>query len=80
MVAGMKGQLGVWDGQVYTSIFKMDNQKGPAVMHRELCSMLCSSLDGRGVWGRMDTCIHMAESLRYSTETIMTLLIGYTPI
>ena len=55
MVAGMKGQLGVWDGQVYTSIFKMDNQKGPAVMHRELCSMLCSSLDGRGVWGRMDT-------------------------
>ena len=49
MVAGMKGQLGVWDGQVYTSIFKMDNQKGPAVMHRELCSMLCSSLDGREV-------------------------------
>ena len=44
------------------------------------CLMSCSSLDGRGVWGRMDTCIHMAESLRYSTETIMTLLIGYTPI
>ena len=26
----------------------------------ELCSMLCGSLDERGVWGRMDTCICMA--------------------
>ena len=24
---------------------------------RELCSMSCCGLDGRGVWGRMDTCI-----------------------
>ena len=31
--------------------------------HRELCSVLCDSLDGRGVWGRMDICIGMAESL-----------------
>ena len=28
-----------------------------------LFSMLCGSLDGRGVWGRMDTHIYMAESL-----------------
>ena len=42
-------------------------------------SMLCSSLDRRGVWGRMDTCICMAESLCPSPETITTLLIGYTP-
>ena len=41
--------------------------------------MLCGSLDGRGVWGRMDTHICMAESLRYSPETT-TLLISYTPI
>ena len=27
--------------------------------NKELCSMLCGSLDGRGVWGRMDTCICM---------------------
>ena len=27
-------------------VFKMDNQQGPAVEHRELCSMLCGSLDG----------------------------------
>ena len=42
--------------------------------------MLCGSLDGRGVWGRMDTCICMAESLRCSPETITTLLISYTPM
>ena len=42
--------------------------------------MLCSSLDGRGVWGRMDTCICMAESLCCPPETIITLLIGYTRI
>ena len=43
---------------VDTVIFKMDNQQGPTVQHRELCSMSCGSLDGRGVWGRMDTCIY----------------------
>ena len=44
----------------------------------ELGSM-CASLDGRGAWGRMDTCICMAESLHCSPETTTTLLIGYTP-
>ena len=42
-----------------------------------LCSMLCASLDGRGAWGRMDTCICVTESLHCSPETITTLLIGY---
>ena len=42
--------------------------------------MLCGSFDGRGVWGRMDRCICMAESLCCPPETITTLLIGYTPI
>ena len=37
-------------------------------------------LDQKGVWGRMDTCICMAESLRCSAETTTTLLIGYIPI
>ena len=36
----------------------------------EFCSMLCGSLDGRGVWGRMYTCIYMAETLHCSPETI----------
>ena len=46
----------------------------------ELCSVLCGSLDDRGVWGRMDTCICMAESFRCSPETVTTLLISSTPI
>ena len=58
----------------------MDNQQGPIVQHRELCSILCGSLDGWGVWGRMDTRIFMAEHLCCPPETITTLLIGYTPI
>ena len=44
----------------------------------ELYSMLCGSLNGRGVWGRKDTSTCMAESLACSPETITTLLIGYT--
>ena len=38
----------------------MDNQQGTTLKHMELCSMLCGSLDGRGVWGRMDTCMYMS--------------------
>ena len=33
-----------------------------------------------GLGRRMDTCIWMAESLYYSSQTVTTLLIGYTPI
>ena len=40
--------------------------------------MLFGSLDGRGVWGRKDTSICVAESLCCSPETITTLLSGYT--
>ena len=38
------------------------------------------SLDGRRVWGRMDTCLYLAESLRCSPETTTTLLISYSPL
>ena len=38
--------------------------------------MLCGSLDGRGVWGPMDTCVFMAESLRCSLETITTYFVN----
>ena len=47
---------------------------------KELCSVLYGSLDGRGVWGRLDTCIYMAEPLCCSPETITALLTGYIPI
>ena len=43
-------------------------------------ALLCASLDGKGVWGRMDPCICMAESLRSSPKPTTTLLIGYNPI
>ena len=39
--------------------------------------MFWSSLDGRGVSGRMAACIHMAESLRCSPETPTAFLISY---
>ena len=51
-------------------------QQGPTVYHRELCSILCGSVDGKGIEWNMDTC----KSLGCSPETITILLIGYTSI
>lgn len=45
-----------------------------------LCSTLWSKLDKRGVWGTMDTCVCIAESLCCPPEIITTFLIGYTLI
>ena len=42
----------------------------------ELCSMLFGNLGGRGIWGRMDICICIAEFLHCSLEAITRLLIG----
>ena len=42
--------------------------------------MLCGSLDGKGVCGRMDTCLCVVESLHCLPETVTTLLISYTLI
>ena len=61
---------------VHTAIFKMDNQRGPTLQHVELCSMLCGSLDGSGVWGRMDICICMAKSLHCASETVTPLFVN----
>ena len=71
---------GVWDEHVHTAVFKMDNQQAPTVQHSKLCSILCGNLGGKRIWGRMDTCICMAESFRGSHETITTLLISHTPV
>ena len=49
----------------------MDNQQGPTAQHRVLCLLLCGSLDGTGIWRRMDTCICMTESLSCTPETII---------
>ena len=77
---GGRDSQGVWDGHGHTAVFSMENQQGPAGQLRELCSNSCGSLDGRGVWGRMDTCTCMAESLYCPPETITMLSISYTPI
>ena len=65
----------------------LSHQKAPTLLclkwitnkdnHRDLCSKLCRSLCGRRVWGRMVTCIWMAESLCHSPETITAFLIDY---
>ena len=39
--------------------------------------VLCWQLDGRGLWGRVDTYICMAESFCWAPEIITTLLISY---
>ena len=38
--------------------------------------MLCDSLDGRGVWEKMETYICMPEFLHCSPETITTLFVN----
>ena len=43
---------------------------------RELCSMFFGSLDERGIWVSMGTCVCMAESLHCPPETTTTRLIG----
>ena len=41
---GGRDSQGVWDGRGHTAVFNMGNQQGPAVQHRELCSILCNKL------------------------------------
>ena len=60
--------LSVWSHQrTFGTSPSEGDQQGPTVQHRELYSVLCGILDERGVWGRMDTCICMAEFLLLST-------------
>ena len=64
----------------HTAIFKLDNQQGPTVQHRELCSIFCNNLIGKRIWKRIHICICITESLCCTPETNTTLLINYTPI
>ena len=58
-------------------MFKMITNKDLlTVWHMKLCSVLHGSLDGRGVWGRMDTCIYMALHCLPEATTIL-LVNGY---
>ena len=72
---------GVWDGHVPSAIFKMDNQQWLTVDHLQLCSMLCGSLDGRGIG---EEWIHVYLWLSPFTVHLKLLqhclLINYTPV
>ena len=65
---------------MHTAVFKMDSQHGSTVEDIELCLMLCGSLDGREVWGRMNTCICIAEALCCPSETITIVTWLYSNI
>ena len=58
----------------------MDNQQGATEYHWELSSILCGSLDGMGIGGRVDTYVCNDESLCGQYEATTTLLISYTSI
>ena len=68
-----RGRLGVWDCHVYTAMFKIDNQQGPTLQHREFCSIFCKNLNGKRIWKRIDTCICITESLCCTPEINTTL-------
>ena len=55
----------------------MDNKRDLlCVAHGTPVLKVMWSLDGRGVWGRLDTFMYMAGSLHYSLETIKTLFVN----
>ena len=60
----------VRDWHVHTAVFRSYNQEGPTIQHKELCSILPNSLNGKRIWKRTDTCI--TELLRYTPETTTT--------
>ena len=75
-----KDRLGIWNWHVHTAIFKIDNQKGPMVQHREHWSTLCNKLNGKRIWKRIDICLCITESCCCRPETKIVLLITYAII
>ena len=72
---GGRDSQGVWDGHGHTAVFNREKQQGPAGQHRELGSVSRGSLDGRGVWGRMDTRVCVGESLCWPLDAITVSVI-----
>ena len=66
---------------VHTAALKTENQQGPSEEPRELCSMSCGSLDGRGFRGEW---IHVCGWLSPFTVHLKLpercLLVGYAPV
>ena len=59
----LRDSYGIWGGHVQTAVFKMELD---STWNSTQCCV--SAWMGAGVWGRMDTCICMAESLCCSPE------------
>ena len=53
------------------------NQCESSRCYMELCSVLCGSLDGRSIWGRMDTRTRVAEPLCCAPETVTASFVSY---
>ena len=70
---------GLWDGHVHTAIFKTEPTRNYCIAHNSAQCYVATWMGGE-VWGRMDPCLCMAESLFCTPETITTLSVSYTPI
>ena len=53
---------------MHTATFKMHNQQGPTVQYMELCSMLCGSLDGKGVVTLWTVALQAPLSMEFSRQ------------
>ena len=81
VVRGREGILIESLGRSYTHCYIQNgyHQQGPIYSTGNSARWYMAAWTGGGL-GRMDTYTCMAESLHCSSETITTLLIGYTPI
>ena len=57
----------------HTLLYKLDNQQGPNVQHRELYSIFCNDLYGKRIWKGIDVCVCITESLSCTFETNIAL-------
>ena len=57
---------------IHTTVFKINNQPGSTVQHRELCSIFCNNLNGKRIWKRMNICVCTTESICCTPETNTT--------
>ena len=68
---GGRDRLGVWDWHVHIAIFKIDNQQGSTVEHRELCSIFCNNLNGKIIWKRIEKINFTADLLGIWSRAII---------
>ena len=48
-LVGGRDKSGAWDEHIHTTVYKIDNQQGPTVEHRELYSIFCNNLNGKRI-------------------------------